>query len=340
MTSSSAVLPGRQDDLNEVSRRFAVAITPPMRDLIDPRNPADPIGLQFQPDVRELETTPDELHDPIGDSEHSPVDGIVHRYPDRLLLTPIRVCPVYCRFCFRRETVGKPDQAILSDQQLDTALDYIAAHPEVWEVILSGGDPLILSPRRLQKILRKLTVIEHVGVIRLHTRVPVIEPERVNAALLDALDSAKAVYIVLHTNHPRELTAPARDACSRIVDAGIPMLSQTVLLKGINDDAQTLETLLRQLVANRVKPYYLHHADKARGTSHFRTSIAAGRALMNDLRGRVSGLCQPDYVLDIPGGHGKAPLAESWTEPMGEARYKVRDYRGQNHVYTDSVKVD
>jgi lysine 2,3-aminomutase len=335
MTNSNAARAAQHEDLDEVSRRFAIAITPAMTDLIEPQNPADPIALQFQPDVRELETTPDELSDPIGDAAHSPVAGIVHRYPDRLLLTPVKVCPVYCRFCFRRETVGKQARALLTATELDAAINYISQHEEVWEVILSGGDPLILSPRRLQDIIGRLSKIGHVGVIRIHTRVPVVEPARVKPALLAALRSAKAVYVVLHSNHPRELTKAAQSACGRIVDAGIPMLSQTVLLKGINDDAQTLETLLRQLVANRIKPYYLHHADKAPGTSHFRTSIGKGRALVSGLRGKISGLCQPTYVLDIPGGHGKVPLGESWAEPAGTAQYRVRDCRGHNHTYAD-----
>ncbi len=335
MTNSNAAQAAQHNDLDEVSQRFAVAITPAMNDLIEPQNPADPIALQFQPDIRELEIKPDELSDPIGDAVHSPVAGIVHRYPDRLLLTPVKVCPVYCRFCFRRETIGKQAHALLSDAELDTAISYISQHEEVWEVILSGGDPLILSPRRLQDIIGRLSKIEHVGVIRIHTRVPVVEPERVKPALLTALRSAKAVYVVLHTNHPREFTTAARSACGRIVDAGIPMLSQTVLLKGINDDAQTLETLLRQLVANRIKPYYLHHADKAPGTSHFRTSIDDGRTLVSSLRGKISGLCQPTYVLDIPGGHGKVPLGESWAEPKGVARYRLRDYQGCTHTYVD-----
>ena len=335
MTNSSVVRAKQHDELDEVSRRFAVAITPAMQDLIDPQNPADPIALQFSPDIRELETHPDELSDPIGDVPHSPVTGIVHRYPDRLLLTPVKVCPVYCRFCFRRETVGKQAHALLTEAELDAAIRYISEHEEAWEVILSGGDPLILSPRRLKDIVRRLTAIEHVGVIRIHTRVPVVEPERINPALLDALQSSKAVYVVLHSNHPRELTKAAKRACKSIIDTGIPMLSQTVLLKGINDDAQTLATLLRQLVANRIKPYYLHHADKAAGTRRFRTSIAEGRALMDDLQGRISGLCQPTYVLDIPGGYGKVPLNENRVVRDGAAEYRVRDYRGGQHTYHD-----
>ncbi len=321
--------------LEEVGRRFAIRLTPAMADVIDPQNPADPVARQFIPDVRELEKHPADISDPIGDRSHSPVTGIVHRYPDRLLLTPIHVCPVYCRFCFRRETVGKPEQALLSDSDLETALDYIRDHPEVWEVILSGGDPLLLSPRRIQKLVSALNDIEHVGVIRIHTRVPVVDPDRISRRMIDALRSNKAVYVVLHTNHTRELTSAAREACAQLVDAGIPMLSQTVLLKGVNDDPAMLEQLLRTLVANRIKPYYLHHADRAPGTAHFRTSIDEGREIVRSLRGRVSGLCQPTYVLDIPGGAGKVPLDSGWVAPGENARHRITDYQGKEHDYDD-----
>ena len=321
--------------LEEVSRRFAIGVTPTMADLIEPHNPADPIAMQFIPDVRELEQHPTDTGDPIGDRRHSPLTGIVHRYPDRLLLTPIHVCPVYCRFCFRRETVGKPEHALLSDSELAAALDYIRNHQEVWEVILSGGDPLLLSPRRLTAIIKALNEIEHVGVIRVHTRVPVVDPARISQRRIAALRSATALYVVLHSNHARELTADARAACARLVDAGIPMLSQTVLLKGINDDPDTLEELLRMLVANRIKPYYLHHADRTAGTGHFRTSIKHGRAIVKSLRGRVSGLCQPTYVLDIPGGAGKVPLESGWVEREGQSGYQFTDHRGLQHAYDD-----
>jgi len=211
-------------------------------------------------------------------------------------------------------------------------LDYIRARPEIWEVILTGGDPLILSPRRLAEIVQALDAIPHVGVIRLHTRVPVVEPARITGELIAALKSDKAVYVVLHANHPRELTATAVAACRRIVDTGIPMLSQSVLLKGVNDDAATLEQLFRCFVRHRIKPYYLHHADLAPGTGHFRTTIAEGQALMRQLRGRVSGLCQPEYVLDIPGGHGKVPVGPSYLDGN-----TVEDWRGAHHAYDQAA---
>jgi lysine 2,3-aminomutase len=318
----------RKDEIARVAQRYAVAITPAMLDAIDPHDAADPLARQFVPSEAELTTTQDELADPIGDAPHTQVKGIVHRYPDRVLLKPTHACAVYCRFCFRRETVGPGGEA-LSPAELDAALDYIRAKPEIWEVILSGGDPLILSPRRLKEIVTALDAIEHVGVIRIHTRVPAVDPARITHELIDALRADKAVYVVLHANHPREFTDAARAACRRIIDAGIPMLSQSVLLKGVNDDPATMEALLRAFVRNRIKPYYLHHADLAPGTSQFRTTLAEGQALMRNLRGRVSGLCQPTYVLDIPGGHGKVPVGPAYVREDGT----VEDPRGARHQY-------
>ncbi|MEE4184684.1 MAG: lysine-2,3-aminomutase-like protein [Gammaproteobacteria bacterium] len=321
--------------LTAVAERYSVAITPAMLDLIDPDDPTDPIAAQFVPDGRELIDHPQDLSDPIGDAAHAPVPGIVHRYPDRVLLMPLRICPVYCRFCFRRETVGHTEEALLSPGELQAALDYIRAQPAIWEVILSGGDPLLLAPRRLGAILDALADIDHVQVVRIHTRVPAVDPARVTADLVAQLRRRQAIYVVLHTNHPRELTAAALAACARLVDSGIPMLSQSVLLRGVNDNAATLETLLRTLVANRIKPYYLHHADNAPGTAHFRTSIAAGQDLMRELRGRVSGLCQPEYILDIPGGHGKVPAGPVWVTPT-PAGFAVTDPAGVIHTLTES----
>jgi lysine 2,3-aminomutase len=321
----------KRDALQRVAARYAVAITPAMAGLIDAADPLDPIARQFVPGTAELDARREETADPIGDGAHSPVAGVVHRYPDRALLKLTHVCAVYCRFCFRRETVG-PGERPLTPNQLDAALGYVAAHPEIWEVILTGGDPLVLSPRRLRQTVSRLAQIGHVKVIRIHTRVPAADPGRVTPALVRALKAkGKATYVVLHANHARELTPAAREACARLIDAGIPMLSQSVLLKGINDDPETLGALMRALVECRIKPYYLHHGDLARGTSHFRTSIERGQELMRQLRGRLSGLCQPSYVLDIPGGHGKSPVGPSYVSVEAPGRYRIEDYNGATH---------
>jgi len=325
----------KPDPLAEVAARYAVAITPAMDALIDPTDPNDPIAAQFTPSARELEIAPDELSDPIGDDAHTPVKGVVHRYTDRCLLKLVHVCPVYCRFCFRREMVGPQGDGTLTSEELETALAYIAAHEEIWEVILTGGDPFLLSARRVREISARLAAIEHVKIIRWHTRVPAVDPLRVTPDLAAALRvEGAATYVVLHTNHARELTENARAAIARIVDSGVPMLSQTVLLKGVNDDADTLEALMRALVETRVKPYYLHHLDKAPGTSHFRCTITEGQELARQLHERASGLAQPSYVLDIPGGHGKAPLSSPSLRATAEG-HEVRDRNGVWRKYRD-----
>ncbi|MGO4438108.1 lysine-2,3-aminomutase-like protein [Rhizobium sp. RAF56] len=320
--------------LDAVAARYAIALTPTVSRLIDRSDPHDPIARQFVPDPAELLVAPEERADPIGDAAHSPVEGIVHRYPDRVLLKAVHVCPVYCRFCFRREMVGPQGLGTLDEASLAAAFDYIRQHDEIWEVILTGGDPLILSPRRLEQMLRELASIDHVKIVRFHTRVPVVDPEKVDAALIDALKaSGKTTYVALHANHPRELTPEARAACGRLVDAGIVMVSQSVLLKGVNDDPDVLASLMRAFVEARIKPYYLHHPDLAPGTSHFRLSIEEGQTIVSALRGRISGLCQPAYILDIPGGHGKAVIGEGSVRQIGEGCYSVSDYRGGQHIY-------
>ncbi|QND48814.1 lysine-2,3-aminomutase-like protein [Rhizobium lusitanum] len=325
---------GEALSLEAVAERYAIALTPTIARLIDKADPADPIARQFVPDMAELVVTPEERADPISDHAYSPVEGIVHRYPDRVLLKAVHVCPVYCRFCFRREMVGPQGLGTLDGPALDAAFAYIRDHEEIWEVILTGGDPLVLSPRRLEEMLRQLAAIEHVKIVRFHTRVPVVDPLKIDEALIAALKaSGKTVYVALHANHPRELTAKARVACARLVDAGIVLVSQSVLLKGVNDDPDVLASLMKAFVETRIKPYYLHHPDLAPGTSHFRLTIAEGREIVAALRGRISGLCQPTYILDIPGGHGKADIGKSAVRDVGEGCYSISDYRGGEHVY-------
>jgi lysine 2,3-aminomutase len=315
--------------LESIVERYALAITPAMADLINPSDPHDPIARQFIPDLRESETRPEELADPIGDGAHSPIEGIVHRYPDRVLLKLLHVCPIYCRFCFRREMVGPGAEQILSPDALNAALDYIRAHSEIWEVILTGGDPLALSPRRLADVLQKLDEIAHVKIVRIHTRVPAVDPARVDERMIEALKSTKkTLYVALHANHPRELGGATEEALAKLAGAGIALVSQTVLLRGVNDDFETLAALMRRFVELRVKPYYLHQADLAPGTSHFRVGLEEARALVSELRARVSGLCQPTFVLDIPGGFGKVPVGPDHLTGAG-----VLDHRGETHAY-------
>jgi lysine 2,3-aminomutase len=342
LVAAELVPPERLAALEEVAARYAVSLTPDVIDLIHSGDPADPIARQFVPDPAELDARPEERADPIGDDAHSPVEGIVHRYPDRVLLKLVHICPAYCRFCFRRETVGPGHRRSLSRAALARALDYIRARPEIWEVILTGGDPLVLSPRRVAEVVSALADIAHVKIVRVHTRVPVVAPARITAELVRAIKaprkaSSKATYVVLHANHPRELSARAQAACARIIDAGIPMLSQSVLLRGVNDDPDTLAALMRSLVENRIKPYYLHHGDLAPGTGHLRTTIPEGQALVRALHGRLSGLCQPTYVLDIPEGHGKSPIGPTYLRRVpsvdDEGAFEIEDFNGGRHLY-------
>lgn len=302
-----------------------------MYSLLDKNNPHDPIAKQFVPQVAELTISAVELEDPISDKAFSPVRGIIHRYPDRCLFTPVHVCPVYCRFCFRREKVGLSAETLTKDE-LNSAYDYIQNNKQIWEVILSGGDPLVLKANSIKTILNKLCEIDHVEIIRIHTRVPVVAPQRINADMIRALKCDKPVYVVLHANHHKEFTHDARRACALLIDAGIPLLSQTTLLKNLNDNIEDLSELMRCFIKNRIKPYYLHQGDLAKGTQHFRTTIEKGQELMKQLRGRFSGICQPTYVLDIPGGFGKMPIGPNYLSKE-EGGYRIEDYQGDFHFY-------
>jgi lysine 2,3-aminomutase len=321
--------PEARDRALLVEERYPIAITSTIQALIEHSD--DPIGRQFVPDPAELVTTGQEDPDPVGDDALSPVKGLVHRYPDRVLLKPLLVCPVYCRFCFRRERVG-PDGGLLTEAELQTAYDWIAARPAIREVILSGGDPLMLSPRRLAAILGALSAIPTIDILRVHSRVPLADPGRLTDALAAALETEKALWLVVHANHSREFTPEARLALRRVQTLGVPVLGQSVLLRGVNDSAEALEALFRAMLAARVKPYYLHQLDRAPGTSRFHVPIGEGRRLLSDLRGRMSGLAWPTYVLDVPGGHGKVPIGPDYWD--GDS---VRDVTGRRHPLGGSL---
>jgi lysine 2,3-aminomutase len=314
----------RLAEIDAVAERYAIAITDDMRALIGA--PDDPIARQFIPNPAELQTAPHEHVDPVADDALSPVPGIVHRYPDRALLKPLLICPVYCRFCFRRERVG-PDGGLLGEAELATAYAWLRAHPAVTEVILTGGDPLMLSPRRLGAIVQTLSSMAHVQTIRIHTRVPFAEPNRVTEALAAAMATDVAMFVVVHMNHALELTNNARNALRLIQRQGIPILGQSVLLRGVNDSEAALEALFRAMISARIKPYYLHQLDAAPGTARFHVPIEEGRRLLAGLRGRVTGLAWPTYVLDIPGGHGKVPLGPDYYEAGA-----VSDVTGFRHM--------
>ncbi len=321
LVAAGLLPPSERGAAEAVAARYAVAVTPAVRRLVDPSDPADPIARQYLPDAAELRAAQGETADPTADAPFSPVKGVVRRYPDRALLKPLLACPVYCRFCFRREAVG-PGGGLLTEAELDAALDWFAETPAVREAILTGGDPLMLSPRRLARIVERLSAVPHIEIIRLHTRVPVADPERVTPALAGALETDRALFLCVHANHAREFSAEARAALARLRHgAGAALLGQSVLLRGVNDSAEALEALFRAMLAARVKPYYLHQLDRAPGTARFEVPIEEGRALLRRLRGRVTGLAWPTYVLDAPDGGGKAPLGPDF------ARFEDGEWR-------------
>jgi lysine 2,3-aminomutase len=288
-----------------VAERYAIAVTPAVAALIE--RPDDEIGLQYLPDAAELVTSPHEVEDPTADAPFTPIKGVVHRYPDRALLKPLLACPVYCRFCFRREVVG-PDGGLLTEAELEAAIAWLAATPAIREVILTGGDPLMLSARRLGWLVERLSAIPHIELLRVHTRVPVADPARVTPALAAALTTEKAMYLCVHANSSREFSAEAAGALAQLTRAGVVLLGQSVLLRGVNDSAEALEGLFRTMLRHRVKPYYLHQLDPAPGTARFRVEEAEGLRLVAGLRGRLSGLAQPLYVRETAGGGGKVPV--------------------------------
>jgi lysine 2,3-aminomutase len=316
-----------RDALEAVAAEFRVRISPAMAGL-----DAQGVRAQFLPDTRELRVLPEELADPIGDDAHRPVAGLTHRYPDRAILHATQTCEVYCRFCFRRETVGEAGS--LGEVEFERVVDYLRATPFVRELIFTGGDPLVLSARRLGRMLDQLEAVASLETVRFHTRVPVVAPEKVTEALVEVLDRALPVWMVVHTNHPDEITSAAEDALRRLNRSGVPLLSQTVLLRGVNADPDVLEALFRKLIRNRVKPYYLHHPDLAKGTGHFRVTLAEGQAIMTALRGRLTGIAQPVYVLDIPGGYGKVPVGPGYLRQVDES-WIVTDPQGAEHSYRD-----
>lgn len=321
------------EGLAPVIAQYDVGISAEMLGQIHAAN--DPIGLQFIPSVDELDIQNDEYDDPTGDDPHSPVRGIVHRYPDRVLFKVSSVCAVYCRYCFRREKIGVGSDHLRPDD-FEAALDYIAEHPEIWEVILTGGDPFTLSGEKLKRIVDRLNGLEHVKVLRIHSRIPIASPYLITDTILSVLKlSLQSVQVVLHVNHADEMTDKAALVLKALRKAGCSLSSQSVLLRGVNDRSEVLEALFRTLIEHNVQPYYLHHLDRAKGTSRFRVSLEAGQALMQDLQGRVSGICLPRYMLDLPGGYGKVPINPSSVRRVEEGRYEVTDYRGGVHIYEE-----
>ena len=320
--------------LKPVVQRYPMRITPHYLGLVE--HVGDPIWLQCVPDLRELRE--DGLpSDPLDEEGLSPVPGIIHRYPDRVVLIVSSLCATFCRFCMRKRYVGCPDRQNRLNS-LGSALEYIEKTAGVRDVILSGGDPLLLPDEGLDEILSKLRKIEHVEIIRIGSRTPVILPERITLRLCRMLKKHQPVYVNTHFNHPREITAQSAEACARLADAGIPIGNQTVLLKGVNDDLPVMRDLMQKLLTIRVRPYYIHQMDLVKGTSHFRARIEQGLKIMEGLRGHISGMATPYYVVDLPGGKGKVPILPEYAKRVGDT-YFLRNYKGEVVEYRDPESV-
>ncbi|NJC87213.1 MAG: KamA family radical SAM protein [Desulfuromonas sp.] len=315
--------------LAAVAAQYPMRITPYYLSLI--REVNDPIWRQAIPDAAELHDSVC-FTDPLDEENQSPVPNLVHRYPDRVLFLVCAECAMYCRFCTRKRKVGGEHMVVNSDT-IALGLDYIRRHEEIRDVILSGGDPLLLADEKLDGILTALRAIPHVEIIRIGSRVPVVLPQRVTPGLIRVLRKHHPLYLNTHFNHPDEITATSAKACARLADAGIPLGNQTVLLRGVNDDPAVMKRLMQQLLAIRVRPYYLYQADMVQGTDHFRTSVAEGLEIVRALRGHTSGLGVPAYVIDAPGGGGKIPLLPDYLQELTEDEVRLKNYRGDLYSY-------
>jgi len=314
--------------------KLATAITPYFFNLVELDNPHGPIRRQVIPRIEEMHTAPWEMSDPCGEDSHSPVPGLVHRYPDRVLLLVTDRCASYCRYCTRSRLVsGAGDHDF--HPNLEGALDYLHRHPEVRDVLISGGDPLLLSDEKLDWLLGRLRTIEHVEFLRIGSRIPVFLPQRITPALCAVLRRHHPLWMSIHTNHPRECTLEMRDACGRLADAGIPLGNQTVLLRDVNDTPEVMKALLQKLLMMRVRPYYIYQCDLIAGSAHLRSSIARGLQVMESLRGHTTGYAVPQYVIDAPGGGGKVPVNPEYVIYRDQERVVIRNYEGKVFEYPE-----
>ncbi|MBP1628523.1 MAG: ablA [Holophagaceae bacterium] len=319
--------------LKQCLQKFTMEITPYYASLMDRQDPDCPVRMQAVPRLMELHDEPSDLSDPLHEDVDSPVPGLTHRYPDRVLLLVTNMCSMNCRHCTRRRLVGE-QYSHMSEDHIQGAIDYIARTPQVRDVLISGGDPLVLSDGRLESILKRLRAIEHVEIIRIGTRTPVVLPQRITEDLVQMLKQYHPIYVNVHFNHPKEITREAREACSRLADAGIPLGNQSVLLRGINDDPVVMKKLVHKLLAVRVRPYYIYQCDLSLGISHFRTSVAKGIEIIENLRGHTTGMAVPTFVVDAPGGGGKIPVMPNYLISMGDDRAILRNFEGVVTTYT------
>lgn len=317
-------------------QKVRMAITPYYASLIDPDDERCPVRLQAVPTAKEVEVKPWEFVDPLDEDADSPVEGLVHRYPDRVLFLVTEQCSMYCRHCTRRRVVGVTDK-VASKERLEAGIQYIREHKEVRDVLISGGDPLTFSDDRLEWILRRLREIPHVEVLRIGSRVPVVMPQRITSDLAKMLAKYHPLYINTHFNHPKEITPESKRACEMLADHGIPLGNQSVLLRGVNNCPQVMKDLVHALVRIRVRPYYIYQCDLTWGLDHFRTTVSEGLEIMEALRGHTSGFAVPTYVIDAPGGGGKVPISPQYLLSMGEGTVIVRNYEGVIAAYREPI---
>jgi len=316
--------------------KLTMSIPPYFASLMDANNPKCPIRLQCVPQEYELHTAPEEMSDPCGEDSHSPVHGLVHRYPDRVLFLVNEMCAMYCRYCTRSRMVGDGERT-LSLKTYEAAFDYIRKTKTIRDVLISGGDPLTLSDKVLEHIISTLKSIPHVEFVRIGTRIPVTLPQRITTELVTMLKKYSPIWMSIHFNHPREITKRVKFACDLIADSGIPMGSQTVLLRGINDNAETMKKLMHELLKIRVRPYYIYQCDPIKGSKHFRTSVQTGINIMEKLRGHTTGYAVPTFVIDAPGGGGKVPIGPTYLLAYKDGKATVRNYAGEEYSYIDPV---
>jgi len=325
-----------REGLDRSGTMLPVGITPYYMSLLSPDDPRQPLRRSVIPTVHEFSRTAGEAEDPLGEEHDSPTPGLVHRYPDRVLLLVLDHCSSYCRYCTRSRVVGQ-GEIVPSEERLEQALDYIRRHPEIRDVLLSGGDPLFLSDERLDWILTRLRAIPHVEFVRLGTKMPAVLPQRITRELCRMLRRHHPLWMSLHFVHPDECTPETFQACTRLADAGIPLGSQTVLLAGINDQVETMKRLMHELLKMRVRPYYLYQCDPIVGSSHFRTPVSKGLEIIEGLRGHTTGYAVPTYVIDAPGGGGKIPLGPDYVVGREGDDLVLRNYQGQTYRYPDPV---
>ena len=326
--------PAEEEGVERCLETMRMAVTPYYLSLIDPNDPDDPVRKQSIPTAPELHKSEADMLDPLGEDTDSPVPNLTHRYPDRVLMLVTDQCSMYCRHCTRRRFAGNTD-AMTPETIVDKQIEYISNHPEVRDVVLSGGDPLTLSDGRLESILKKLRAIEHVEIVRIGSRIPVVMPQRVTQELCDMLKKYHPVWLNTHFNHPKEVTPEAIKACTMLADAGVPLGNQSVLLAGINDCVHVMKDLVHKLVKMRVRPYYVYQCDLSMGLEHFRTSVSKGIEIAEGLRGHTSGFCVPTFVVDAPGGGGKIPIMPQYLISSGAKRTALRNFEGVIATYTE-----